>query len=127
MFADSEAFSGFAVKDLDAATSFYAETLGLSVTRDDPMPGLLRLHIAGGRDVLVYDKPDHVPATYTVLNFPVADIDAAVDQLAGKGVTFERYDGLHADEKGVVRGSGGPPIAWFTDPSGNILSVLQMD
>ena len=127
MFADSEAFSGFAVKDLDAATNFYAETLGLSVTRDDPMPGLLRLHIAGSRDVLVYDKPDHVPATYTVLNFPVADIDAAVDQLAGKGVTFERYDGLHADEKGVVRGSGGPPIAWFTDPSGNILSVLQTE
>ena len=127
MFADSEAFSGFAVKDLDAATNFYAETLGLSVTRDDPMPGLLRLHIAGSRDVLVYDKPDHVPATYTVLNFPVADIDAAVDQLAGKGVTFERYDGLHADEKGVVRGSDGPPIAWFTDPSGNILSVLQTE
>ena len=127
MFADSEAFSGFAVKDLDAAASFYGDTLGLSVTRDDPMPGLLRLHIAGSRDVLVYLKPDHVPATYTVLNFPVADIDAAVDQLAGKGVTLERYDGLHADEKGVVRGSGGPPIAWFTDPSGNILSVLQTD
>ena len=127
MFADSEAFSGFAVKDLDAAAKFYGDTLGLSVTRDDPMPGLLRLHIAGSRDVLVYDKPDHVPATYTVLNFPVADIDAAVDQLAGKGVTFERYDGLHADEKGVVRGSGGPPIAWFTDPSGNILSVLQTE
>ena len=127
MFADSEAFSGFAVKDLDAAASFYGDTLGLSMTRDDPMPGLLRLHIAGSRDVLVYVKPDHVPATFTVLNFPVADIDAAVDQLAGKGVTFERYEGMDADEKGVVRGSGGPPIAWFTDPSGNILSVLQMD
>ena len=126
MFADSEAFSGFAVKDLDAAASFYGDTLGLSLTRDDPMPGLLRLHIAGSRDVLVYAKPDHVPATFTVLNFPVADIDAAVDQLAEKGVTFERYDGMEADEKGVVRASGGPPIAWFTDPSGNILSALQM-
>lgn len=126
MFGDTEAFSGFAVKDVDAAVDFYGNTLGLSLTRDDPMPGLIRLHIAGSRDVLVYGKPDHVPATYTILNFPVADIDAAVDQLAGRGVTFERYDGMDADEKGVVRDSGGPSIAWFTDPSGNILSVLQM-
>ena len=125
MFGDTEAFSGFAVRDVGAAADFYSETLGLSVTRDDPMPGLLRLHIAGSRDVFVYAKQDHVPATYTILNFPVADIDAAVDQLAAKGVTFERYDGLKADEKGIVRGTGGPPIAWFTDPSGNILSVLQ--
>ena len=124
MFGDSEAFSGFAVKDVDAAADFYANTLGLSLTRDDPMPGLIRLHIAGSRDVLVYVKPDHVPATFTVLNFPVADIDAAVDQLAGKGVTLERYDGMDADEKGIMR-SGGPAIAWFTDPSGNIFSVLQ--
>ncbi len=126
MFADSEAFSGFAVKDVDEAATFYSETLGLSVTRDDPMPGLLRLHIAGSRDVLVYVKTDHVPATYTILNFPVADIDAVVDELAGKGVTFQRYDEMDADDKGIVRGAGGPPIAWFTDPSGNILSVLQM-
>ncbi len=124
MFGDSEAFSGFAVKDVDAAVDFYANTLGLSLDRDDPMPGLIRLHIAGSRDVLVYAKPDHVPATFTVLNFPVADIDAAVDQLAAKGVTFERYDGMDADEKGIMR-SGGPAIAWFTDPSGNIFSVLQ--
>src|SRR4249919_1253540 len=100
MLADSEAFSGFAVKDIDAAAAFYGETLGLSLSKDDPMPGLLRLHITGSRDVLVYVKPDHVPATYTILNFPVADIDAAVDGLAGKGVTFERYDGMPADEKG---------------------------
>ena len=125
MLGDSEAFSGFAVKDIDAAASFYGDTLGLSVTKDDPIPGLLRLHIAGGRDVLVYVKPDHVPATYTILNFPVGDIDAAVDGLVAKGVTFERYDGMKADEKGVVRGPEGPPIAWFTDPSGNILSVLE--
>ena len=125
MLADSEAFSGFAVKDIEAAAAFYGETLGLSLTKDDPMPGLLRLHIAGGRDVLVYVKPDHVPATYTILNFPVPDIDAAVDALVAKGVTFERYDGMDGqDEKGVMRGFG-PPIAWFTDPSGNILSILQ--
>ncbi|MDQ3157816.1 MAG: VOC family protein, partial [Actinomycetota bacterium] len=89
MFGKSEAFSGFAVKDIDAAATFYRDTLGLAVTQDDPMSGLLRLHITGSRDVLVYVKADHVPATYTVLNFPVDDIDAAVDELAGKGVTFE--------------------------------------
>ena len=124
MLGDSEAFSGFAVKDIDAAAAFYGDTLGLSVTKDDPAPGLLQLHIAGGRDVLAYLKPDHVPATYTILNFPVGDVDAAVDGLAAKGVTFERYDGMDQDEKGVMRGFG-PPIAWFTDPSGNILSVLE--
>jgi catechol 2,3-dioxygenase-like lactoylglutathione lyase family enzyme len=125
MLADSEAFSGFAVKDTDEAARFYGDVLGLSVSKDDPLPGLLRLHIAGGRDVLVYVKPDHVPATYTILNFPVGDIDAAVDGLTAKGVIFERYDGMDADAKGVVRDSGGPAIAWFTDPSGNILSVLE--
>ena len=124
MLGDSEAFSGFAVKDIEAAAAFYGDTLGLSVTKDDPAEGLLQLHIAGGRDVLVYIKPDHVPATYTILNFPVADVDAAVDGLAAKGVTFERYDGIEQDEKGIMRGFG-PPIAWFTDPSGNILSVLE--
>ena len=124
MLGDSEAFSGFAVKDIEAAAAFYGDTLGLSVTKDDPTEGLLQLHIAGGRDVLVYLKPDHVPATYTILNFPVADVEAAVDGLAAKGVTFKRYDGMEQDEKGIMRGFG-PPIAWFTDPSGNILSVLE--
>ena len=124
MFSDSEAFSGFAVKDIDAAAAFYGDTLGLSVTKDDPAEGLLQLHLAGGRDVLVYLKPDHVPATYTILNFPVGDVDAAVEGLAAKGVSFERYDGMEQDEKGIMRGFG-PPIAWFTDPSGNILAVLE--
>ena len=87
--------------------------------------GLLNLHLAGGRDTLVYPKPDHVPATYTILNFPVADIDAAVDELASRGVTFERYDGFDQDDKGIARGADGPPIAWFTDPAGNILAVLE--
>ena len=123
MFGKSEAFSGFAVKDIAAAAAFYEGTLGLSVTEEDPTSGLLSLHIPGSRDVLVYAKPDHVPATYTVLNFPVDDIDEAVDQLVAKGVTLERYAGLHTDEKGIMRET--PQIAWFTDPSGNILSVLQ--
>ena len=123
MLGDSEAFSGFAVKDLDEAARFYRDTLGLSVSQDDPMPDLLRLKIAGGRDVLVYPKPDFQPATYTILNFPVDDIDAEVEALAGRGVTFERYAGMDADEKGIAVGP--PRIAWFTDPAGNILSVLQ--
>ncbi|HEX7187867.1 MAG TPA: VOC family protein [Actinomycetes bacterium] len=125
MLGDSEAFSGFAVKDLEEAARFYRDTLGLSVSEDVPMPGLLRLQIAGGRDVLVYAKPDFAPATYTILNFPVDDIDAAVDALTERGVTFERYAGMDADEKGIA--SGPPRIAWFTDPAGNILSVLQTD
>ena len=122
MLADSRAFSGFAVPDIEQATRFYGDTLGLRV---EEQSGLLNLRLAGDREIVVYPKPDHVPATYTILNFPVADIDAVVDGLAGKGVTFERYDGMPADEKGVVRGSDGPPIAWFTDPSGNILSIVQ--
>ena len=123
MLKDSEAFSGFAAPDLDAAKTFYGETLGLDVeTLEDG--NLLALHLAGGRDVLVYAKPDHVPATYTILNFPVADIDKAVDGLVAKGVTFEKYPGFGQDEKGINRGEG-PLIAWFKDPAGNILSVLQ--
>ncbi|MFD8019430.1 VOC family protein [Streptomyces lavendulae] len=121
MFSDTRAFSGFAVDDIQRAKEFYGETLGLRVTEEN---GLLTLHIAGGAEILVYPKEDHVPAGFTLLNFPVEDIDAAVDGLAGRGVRFERYPGFEQDEKGVVR-EGGPLIAWFTDPAGNVLSVLQ--
>ena len=121
MFADTEAFSGFSVSDIDEARKFYAETLGLRVTEHD---GLLTLRLAGGRDTLVYPKADHTPATCTILNFRVDDIDAAVDELTSRGVSFERYEGMEQDAKGINRG-GGPFIAWFTDPAGNILSVLQ--
>ncbi|MEO3925497.1 VOC family protein [Micromonosporaceae bacterium B7E4] len=121
MFRDTEAFSGFAVDDVARAKEFYGETLGLRVSEEY---GLLRLHLAGGRDVLVYPKPGHVPASFTILNFPVDDIDRAVDELTARGVRFERYEGIEADEKGIARGNG-PDIAWFTDPAGNVLSVLQ--
>lgn len=123
MFENTQAFSGFAVDDPQKARQFYGETLGLRVS-DVTEPGLLTLHIAGGGNVLIYPKPDFKPATYTILNFPVDDIDAAVDELASRGVTFERYDGFEQDEKGIARGEG-PQIAWFRDPAGNILSVLQ--
>ncbi|MFC4018068.1 VOC family protein [Micromonospora sp. GCM10011542] len=123
MFRDTKAFSGFSVDDTDRAERFYAETLGLRVTRDEAMGGLLTLHIAGDRPVLVYPKADHSPATYTVLNFPVDDIDRAVDELTARGVRFARYDGMPQDDKGIMRGQG-PAIAWFTDPAGNVLSVL---
>ena len=122
MFLDTRAFSGFAVPDTDAAKDFYGGTLGLEVTEEDD---LLALHIAGSRPVLIYPKPDHEPATYTILNFPVDDIDRAVDDLAAAGVEFESYTGeLETDEKGVFR-KAGPPIAWFRDPAGNILAVLE--
>jgi catechol 2,3-dioxygenase-like lactoylglutathione lyase family enzyme len=123
MFADTKAFSGFAVPDLKEAREFYEGTLGLRVTEESDV---LTLHIAGGRDTLIYPKPDFTPATYTILNFPVADIDEAVDGLTARGVRFERYEGFEQDEKGVFRGGGerGPDIAWFTDPAGNILSVI---
>ena len=121
MFENTEAFSGFAVDNLDKAREFYGETLGLTVSELD---GLLGLTVAGSRDILIYPKPDHVPATFTILNFPVDDIDAAVDELVGRGVRFERYDGFDQDEKGIARGEG-PYIAWFRDPAGNVLSVLQ--
>ena len=123
MFKDTKAFSGFAVDDLAQAREFYGGTLGLEVSEAD---GLLTLKLAGGRDTLVYPKPDFVPATYTILNFPVEDIDAAVEALAAKGVAFERYDGFGQDENGVSRDAGGPPIAWFKDPAGNILAILEM-
>ena len=125
MLTDSPAFSGFAVPDLDPARHFYEETLGLRVEANPEMGGLLTLHLGGGTDVLVYVKPEHTPATFTVLNFPVPDVEAAVDELASRGVRFERYGGFDQDDKGIARGSQGPAIAWFTDPGGNIMSVLE--
>jgi catechol 2,3-dioxygenase-like lactoylglutathione lyase family enzyme len=123
MFGHTRAFSGFSVDDIPKAKRFYGETLGLRVSEEH---GMLQLHIAGDRDTLIYPKEDHTPATYTILNFPVDDIDTTVDQLAARGVRFERYDGADQDEKGIFRGEG-PPIAWFKDPAGNVLSVLQQD
>lgn len=123
MFAETKAFSSFAVDDLAKAREFYEGTLGLNVS--SPMEEmLLSLDHAGDRPTMIYLKPDFVPATYTVLNFEVSDLEAAVDELAGRGVELERYEGLEQDEKGIARGAGGPPIAWFKDPAGNILSVL---
>jgi catechol 2,3-dioxygenase-like lactoylglutathione lyase family enzyme len=121
MLAGSRAFSGFAVPDIEQARRFYGEVLGLVVEEEN---GLLRLRIAGDRDIVVYPKPDHAPATYTILNFPVDDLEATVDALAQRGVVFERYQGFEQDERGILRGQG-PPIAWFKDPAGNILSVIQ--
>jgi len=123
MLANSKAFSGFAVDDLDRARAFYADTLGLKVEPIEGAP-LMTLHLAGDRPTLIYAKPDHTPADYTILNFPVDDIDAAVEALSSRGVTFERYDGMQQDDKGVMREQG-PPIAWFKDPAGNVLSVLE--
>jgi catechol 2,3-dioxygenase-like lactoylglutathione lyase family enzyme len=124
VLADSAAFSGFSVRDAAEARRFYEETLGLRVTEVPEMGGLLRLHLGSGADVLVYGKADHTPATYTVLNFPVPDIERAVDDLTARGVVFQRYENPPTDEKGIMR-AGGPLIAWFTDPSGNVLSVLE--
>jgi catechol 2,3-dioxygenase-like lactoylglutathione lyase family enzyme len=124
MFQDTEAFSSFAVNDLARASQFYGETLGLRVTEEDPGMPLLQLHVGGGQPVLLYPKPDHEPASFTVLNFPVDDVEAAVDELAGRGVEFERYEGAPQDEKGIMRGNG-PDIAWFRDPAGNVLSVIK--
>src|SRR5215203_5329969 len=126
MLTNSKAFSGFAVDDVEKAKAFYGETLGLSLRVIDEDHGLFSLELAGDRPTLVYPKPDHVPANFTILNFPVEDIDEAVDGLAARGVRFERYDGIDQDERGVMRGEG-PPIAWFKDPAGNILSVLVQD
>jgi predicted enzyme related to lactoylglutathione lyase len=122
MFANTKAFSGFAVDDVPKAREFYEKTLGLKVSEQ---MGLLVLHLAGDRDTIAYPKPDFTPATYTILNFPVDDIDEAVDQLTERGVTFERYGGFEQDQKGISRMPDGPPIAWFTDPAGNILAVLE--
>jgi predicted enzyme related to lactoylglutathione lyase len=124
MFANTKATNGFAVDDIEAAKQFYGETLGLGVTVLSEEYGVTSIQLAGGRDTLVYAKPDFVPATYTILNFEVDDVDAAVDELASKGVSLERYEGFEQDEKGIARGPG-PHIAWFKDPAGNILSVVQ--
>jgi predicted enzyme related to lactoylglutathione lyase len=124
MFTDTKAFSGFAVPDIDAARKFYGETLGIEVT-DGPMD-VLTLNLAGDRPTMIYPKPDHAPANYTILNFPVEDVDAAVDELSARGVEFEHYEGFDQDERGIARGNG-PDIAWFKDPAGNILAVLKQD
>lgn len=126
MFKDSDAFSSFSVNDLEVARRFYGETLGLDVADVPEMEGLLQVRLAGGGRVLIYPKPDHAPASFTVLNVPVDDIDGAVDELTNRGVSFESYDEdpITTDEKGISRGEG-PRIAWFRDPAGNILSVLE--
>jgi len=124
MFGKTKAFSGFSVDDIPEARKFYEETLGLDVSEEF---GMLTLHIHEGGDIMIYPKEDHTPATYTILNFPVEDVDRAVDQLSERGVTFERYEGFAQDEKGIARGDEGPAIAWFTDPAGNILSVLEVN
>ena len=123
MLRESKALSGFAAPDIGKMKEFYDQTLGLSVTEEH---GLLTLHLASGNNVLIYPKPDHVPATFTVLNFPVADVDQAVNELSKRGVSFEKYNGpeVKTDEKGIMRGNG-PTIAWFKEPAGNILSLLE--
>jgi len=123
MLKDSQAFSGFSSNDIAAARVFYGETLGLDVTEDD---GMLNLRFAGGGRGIIYPKPNHEPATFTVLTFPVDDIEPAVDRLTAAGVVFERYPGLNQDNRGIARDAGGPAIAWFKDPAGNILSVLKI-
>ena len=121
MFKNTKAFSGFSVDDLQKAKQFYGETLGLEVSEKMG----LELHIAGGNNIFVYPKPNHIPATFTILNFLVDDIEKAVEELTKKGVIFEKYEGaIKTDEKGIHRGEG-PTIAWFKDPAGNILSVLE--
>lgn len=126
MLRESRAFSGFSVDDIDKARDFYSNVLGLAI-KENPM-GILELHVEGGNPIIIYPKPDHVAATFTVLNFPVANIDKAVDDLGKKGVIFLQYSGqLQTDEKGIIRGDKNkdePDIAWFKDPAGNILSVM---
>lgn len=127
MFENSDAFSGMSSDDIEASRRFYESVLGLEV-RDEGMGGLISVQLPKGGAVLIYPKDDHQPATFTILNFPVADIDAVVDELASKGVKMLQYDGMGQDEKGIMRGKSagrGPDIAWFTDPAGNILSVLS--
>lgn len=119
MFENTKAFSGFSVDDIVTAKRFYGEKLGIRVSEDN---GMLRLHLAGDRDTIVYPKPDHVPAEFTILNFPVEEIEPVVDELVSRGVVFEHYDWV--DERGINR-HGGPLIAWFKDPAGNVLSVIQ--
>ena len=126
MFKNTKAFSGFSVDDIQKAKAFYGQTLGLDVSEVPEMKGLLRLHINGSSDIIVYEKLNHVPTTFTILNFPVADVEKAVDELARRGVQFEIYveQDFKTDNKGIFR-MGGPLIAWFKDPAGNILSVIE--
>ena len=123
MFGTTKAVGSFAVDDLAAARKFYGQTLGLRVSEEG---GPLMLHLAGDQRILVYPKPDHTPATFTILNFPVDDIDQAVDELAVRGVPIQRYEDFQTDDSGIYRGQG-HSIAWFTDPAGNVLSVIQED
>jgi predicted enzyme related to lactoylglutathione lyase len=123
MFERTRAFSGFAVDDIDAAERFYGEVLGLPLSRGEN--GLLTLHIEGGAETIIYPKPDYVPAGFTILNFPVQDIEAAIAELGDRGVELIRYDGMGQDEQGIMR-AGGPLIGWFNDPAGNILAVLEL-
>ncbi|HEX6501487.1 MAG TPA: VOC family protein [Micromonosporaceae bacterium] len=125
MVDTTKAYSGFSVNDLEAARKFYGDTLGMRVS---DYHGMLKLHPSGDNEILVYSKPDHQPATFTILNFEVDDINAAVDELSRQGIQFQRYPNFEADEKGIVRiGGPGGAIAWFTDPAGNVLSVVQTD
>ncbi len=126
MFQNTRAFSSFGVDDLQKAKQFYGFVLGLTVV--EGTMGILELHIEGGIPIIVYPKTDHTPATYTVLNFPVENVETAVQQLKARGIVFEHYDlpGLKTDEDNIFRG-GGPKIAWFKDPAGNIFSVLEQD
>lgn len=127
MLGGTKAYSSFAVDDVGKARAFYADTLGVRTTVMEEMGGLLTLHLSDGQDVMVYPKPDYEPATYTVLNFVVDDVEGTVDELTSKGVEFERYEGFDQDEKGISRGMGmgGPTIAWFKDPAGNVIAVLD--
>ena len=121
MLRDSHAFAGFSVNDIPKARQFYGETLGVEVTEEN---GMLTLHPQGAGTILIYPKENHEPASYTILNFPVADVEAAVDRLTSAGVTMERYPQFDQDERGIMRNQG-PPIAWFKDPAGNVLAVLE--
>jgi catechol 2,3-dioxygenase-like lactoylglutathione lyase family enzyme len=120
----AKAFSGFAVPDVAAAKAFYGDTLGIKVSEEEM--GLLNLQLGEGREIIVYPKPDHTPASFTVLNFPVPDVEKAVDELTARGVRFEQYEDPPTDAKGIMR-EGGPLIAWFTDPSGNVFSVIAQE
>ena len=126
MLRDTKAFSSFSVDDLQKAKTFYGQTLGLEVSEVPEMQGLLQLRLDGGNVILIYPKPNHTPATFTILNFPVSNVEQTVDKLTRLGVRFERYDDkdIKTDAKGIARGQG-PDIAWFKDPAGNILSVLK--
>jgi predicted enzyme related to lactoylglutathione lyase len=127
MFRNNKAFSSFSVDDAKKAKEFYTKTLGLEVTDIPNMDGLLKLHFGDGSSLMIYQKPNHVPATFTVLNFHADNVEKAVDELTAKGVKFEIYDmpGIKTDSKGIAKGNGMPEIAWFKDPAGNILSVIE--